>query len=349
MKQAMYLDRDFLETPEGFLFCVVGCIHPRNRAIAYLKYVRNPNGKWGSGSRRFRRMMDAYTVPQVLDNVEMLRARYPEYVLNSRVLNVVISAVPKSRVVHHYRPRERLSGLLASSRRDELEHDVAAFVTTLSQESGVELEYFGVTGSILTRIHNIGFSDMDITVYGSDQAAKVKDTIIQEYRQSDSDIKLPEGENRTRMLEQWRKRYSLSHAELAWFAERKWNRGTYIDRAFSLLPVPLPSEVAEKYGRRLYRPQGIVEGEAIIGGTYESLFLPCRYALQDSGKGSVPDVEEITSYDGFYCGIFKHGDMVRYRGKLEKVLDKDTGSETRRILIGSPEARGLDYIRPELV
>jgi predicted nucleotidyltransferase len=348
-KQAMYLDRDFLETPEGFLFCVVGCIHPRDRAIAYLKYVQNPDGKWGSGSRRFRRTMDAYTVPQVLDNVEMLRARFPEYVFNSRVLNIVISAVPKRRVVGHFRPRERLSGLLASSQRDELEHDVAAFVTTLSRESGVKLECFGVTGSILTRIHNIGFSDMDITVYGSDHAAKVKATIIQEYRQNDSDIKLPEGQNRSRMLERWRKHYSLSQVELAWFAERKWNRGTYAGRAFSLLPIHLPGEVAEKYGRRLYRPQGIVEGEAIIESAHESLFLPCRYTLQDRGTGGVTDVEEITSYDGFYCGIFKRGDIVRYRGKLENVLDKDTGTETWRILIGSPEARGLDYMRPKLV
>jgi predicted nucleotidyltransferase len=345
----MYLDRDFLETSEGFLFCVVGCVHPRDRVIAYLKYVQNPDGLWGSDSRRFRRTMDAYTVPQVLDNIEMLRARYPEYVFNSRVLNVAMSAVPKSRVVSHYQPREKLSGLLASSRMDDLEHDAVKFTTTLSRESGAKPEYFGVTGSILTHIHNTGFSDMDITVYGSNQATKVKATIIREYQRNDSDIKLPEGQNRTRMLEQWRKHYGLSHVELAWFADRKWNRGTYSGRAFSLLPVPLPSEVAEKYGRRLYRPQGIVEGEAVIRDVHESHFLPCKYTLQDNGAGVDPDVEEITSYDGFYCGIFKQGDVVRYRGKLEKVLNKDTGSETWRILIGSPEARGLDYIRPKLV
>ncbi|MCS7385528.1 MAG: hypothetical protein NDF55_02140 [archaeon GB-1867-005] len=32
-------DRDFIESKKGMLFCVVGNVHPKDRAISYLKYI----------------------------------------------------------------------------------------------------------------------------------------------------------------------------------------------------------------------------------------------------------------------------------------------------------------------
>ena len=345
----MYLDRDFLETPEGFLFCVVGCVHPRDRAIAYLKYVPSQDGKWGRNDRRFRRTMEVYSVPQVLSNVEMLRAEFPQYVFRSRVLNILMSAVPRRLIVRHYRPSERLAELIASNRRDELEQDVVDFVHRLSQNSGVDQEYFGVTGSVLTGIHQASFSDMDITVYGLENTIKVKDTILREFGCSNSEIQPPQGEARDRMLQHWARNYGLSPDEVKWFAERKWSRGVFRRRAFSLLPIHRPSEVKERYGDRIYYPEGIVEGGARITGAEDSHFLPCIYRSENTEINRAgSDVKEIVSYNGFYCGVFQVGETIRFRGKLERVLERRSGRETRRILIGSPEAKGVDYIRPRL-
>ena len=42
-------DRDFVETVESFLFCVVGYLHPPDKVTAYLKYVPDTEGKWRKG------------------------------------------------------------------------------------------------------------------------------------------------------------------------------------------------------------------------------------------------------------------------------------------------------------
>jgi hypothetical protein len=345
----MYLDRDFLETPEGFLFCVVGCVHPKDRVIAYLKYVPSQDGRWGQGNRRFRRTMDVYSVPQVLKNVEMLRTQFPQYVFRSRVMNILMSAVPRRLIVRHYRPAQRLSELFRSHGRDGLEQDVIDFVHRLSHDSGVDQGCFGVTGSILKGIHQMSFSDIDITVYGLENTLRVRNVLLKEFRCSDSDIRLPQGEERERMLGHWARNYGLSLVEVEWFAGRKWNRGFFRGRPFSLLPVHRPSEVKEKYGDERYYPEGIVEGDARVIDAEDSLFLPCTYGVVKVDLGrNTSDVEKIVSYDGFYSGIFQVDDAIRFRGKLERVVEKGSGREVRRILIGSPEARGLDYIRPKL-
>lgn len=344
-----YLDRDFLETPEGFLFCVVGCVHPRERVIAYLKYVPNRSGRWGRGGQRFRRTMEFYSVPQVLNNIEMLRAEFPQYVFRSRVMNIMMSAVPWRLIVHHYRPTDRLFELFSSPARDELEQDMVDFVQKLSCESGVDRRRFGVTGSVLTGIHQVSFSDMDITVYGLDNAIKVKNTLLREFGRSDSDIRLPQGEARERMLQHWMQRYGPSPAEVEWFARRRWNRGFFRGRAFSLLPIHHPSEVKEKYGDEVYYPERIAEGEARIVEDEGSFFLPCTYGLEDVDVDQdASDVKEIVSYEGFYSGVFQVGDTVHFKGKLERVVKRGSDRVARRILIGSPEAKGLDYIRPKL-
>jgi len=346
---SMYLDRDYLETPEGFLFCVVGCIHPRDKVIAYLKYVPSQDGKWGQEDRRFRRTMEVYSVPEVLKNVEMLRAHFPQYVFRSRVMNIMMSAVPRRLIVRHYRPTERLSRLFESHERDDLEQDLVEVVGKLSQGSGVDLGCFGVTGSILTGIHHESFSDMDITVYGLENVIKVKNILLEEFSRSDAEIKLPKGEARGRMLQHWARNYDLSPLEVEWFAGRKWNRGFFRGRPFSLLPVHHPKEVEERYGDRIYHPERIVEGEARIIDARDSPFLPCAYRLENVKIGhNISNVEEIVSYDGFYSDIFQVGDIIRFRGKLEKVVDRRSGQETMRVLIGSPEAKGLDYIKPRL-
>ena len=38
-------DRDFVETAEGFFFCLVGYLHPPDRYTAYLKYTPAESGR----------------------------------------------------------------------------------------------------------------------------------------------------------------------------------------------------------------------------------------------------------------------------------------------------------------
>ena len=341
----MYLDRDFLKTPESLLFCVVGYIHPRDRALAYLKYVPSGEGQWASKDGRYSRTMQVYTVPALLGNIENLRFRFPHYVFNSKVMGIQMSAVPRKHITVHYRPSTKLGQLFQSKSRDELEERVVGLVCRLSEASGIEKESFGVTGSVLLGIHNKEFSDMDIVVYGHSNALSMQKVL---QSSEDSLIKPLRDRALKEMLLRWTQSHQISFEDANWFANRKWNRGIFADRGFSILPVRFPCEVSERYGEESFASEGIVEGVATIADATNSFFLPSSYVLEHVEPSSLTQIQYLVSYDSFYSGIFQKADAVRFRGKLEKVFSKKGVELYRRILIGSPEAHGLDYVRPIL-
>ena len=69
-------DKDFIETIEGLLFCVVGYLHPPDRYTAYLKYVPSEGGKWKRGETRYARVLPYYHVSQVENTYGFLRGLF---------------------------------------------------------------------------------------------------------------------------------------------------------------------------------------------------------------------------------------------------------------------------------
>ncbi|MFH0896643.1 MAG: hypothetical protein V1850_01150 [Candidatus Bathyarchaeota archaeon] len=341
-------DRDFLRTLEGFLFCVVGYSHPRDKVISYLKYVPSNEGLWGKEGERYSRTMPNYTIPSLLNNIEMLRKNYPRYVFNSRILKIQMSVVPHDCIVEHYLPELKLQTLFRLKDLDPLQEATVEFASFLHREAGVSKDDFGITGSILTGIHNPRFSDIDLIVYGGENAWKVK-RMLKEMPES---VSLLRHQNRRlqETLKRWVKNYPLTKREAETIKVRRWNYGRFHDRYFSIHAVRKDVEIVEKYGDKCFFPQGIVEGRAEIIGVTESLFLPCTYSvngLEVKLENVVEEIGEIVSYDGFYSGLFDCGEYISVRGKLEKVVDKN-GDTYLRVLIGSPEAKGSDYIKPEI-
>jgi len=132
------------------------------------------------------------------------------------------------------------------------------------------------------------------------------------------------------------------------FYERRWNRGLYEDRQFSVHSIRLDEEVKEKYGDRVFVPQGIVRVKAVVSDVTDAVFLPSTYGVEDVVVEEAPDaveIREVTTYEGLYADLARVGEKITVRGKLEKVLDKGTGEEYHRILVGSPEAAGTDFIK----
>ena len=338
-------DRDFLKTMNGFLFCVVGYSHPRDRVISYLKYTPSVGGKWGRRGERYARTMPNYTIPSLLSNIEMLRENYPKYVFRSRIFNIQMSAVPNGSIAKCYLPERKLQTLFNTEKLDPLQKVTVELVSLLSRETGVSKDDFGVTGSILTDIHNPLFSDIDLTVYGETNAWKVKKTLKETV--GNTLLRRPSNEEQLKTLEHWVRDYPMTLDEAEAIYKRRWNYLRFKDRLFSIHAVRKDSEIAERYGEKQYFPRGIVEGRAKITGVEESLFLPCTYRVEGlkTELKEAAKVEELVSYDGIYAGIFDDGENISVRGKLETVIDKK-GHSYIRILIGSPEARGRDYIKP---
>jgi len=343
-----FLDRDFIETAEDFMFCVVGPYHPDDKIIAYLKYVPSKDGLWKRNGRRFSRVMKTYTIPNLLETFKMLEKEHPQYLFYSPQYNIKMTAVPLNRITRHYKPESKLAQLKIRGRLDSLQQKTVELVEILSRESGTQFRSFGVTGSILLDMHDVNFSDIDLTVYGLKESWKLKEAMAGIY-DSNREISRFEGE----VLKAWCKSKVSKHP-LKWrdalkIYSRKWNIGIFRGTRFSIHPVKVREEINEKYGEKTFYPKGFVTIKARVEDCSESIFLPAVYRVGEvkflSGK-AVDSLLEVVSYESLYDSLAENGEEIIARGKLELVRDSRNGKEYYRVLVGSPEGRGKEFIKP---
>ena len=329
-------DRDFVETTEGLLFCVVGYLHPPYRYTAYLKYTPSGEGEWSRGETAYNRVIPYYAVSQVENTYDFLRKRYPQYIHYCPVRDITVSSVPKASIKEYYRPRERLQAILGEP-QDELEWKLNDLTSILSGLSSLDSSNLGVTGSLLTRSHNPEFSDIDLTVYSLEASNRLKETIL-EMRKEESAIQ-PFSVAKNKVWSNSRAgRFPLSPEELMEFAERRWNYGVFSDTYFSIHPVRTDEEITERYGDNTYEHREDVEGKGIVSDASESIYLPAIYGLEDvelEGSGS-SDIERIVSFEGLFCDMFRSGERVEFRGTLERVSGKEN---YHRVVIGGAGSR----------
>jgi len=343
-----FRDRDFIQTKEGFFFCVVGPFHPPDRVISYLKYVPAKLGAWGRGKKRFKRAMRTYTIPSLLETFSVLERDYPHYLFYSPFYNIRMTAVPYTHIVKHFKPEEKLAQLLRASRLDSLQKKLLRFTSFLAETSKISLNFFGVTGSILLNIHRPEFSDIDVTVYGLRNSLAVKNALGAEYSIPGSKVQRFKGEALKAWCEAKARNYPLTFDEALRIHERKWNVGLFECTQFSVHPVKLEHELVEEYGDKTYHPLGTVTFRAVVSENTGCLFLPTVYRVQDvkviEGP-SAANIEEVVSYESLYDNLAEVGEGIKVKGKLERVLNTKTGREHHRVLVGSSEGKGTEYIK----
>ena len=344
-----FRDRDFIQTREGFFFCVVGPFHPSDRVISYLKYVPSNLGVWGRRGKRFKRVMRAYTIPSLLETFSLLERDHPHYLFYSPFYNITMTAVPHKYIVKHYKPEEKLAQLLQATHLDSLQKKLKRFASSLAEISGVSPGSLGVTGSILLNIHRPEFSDLDLTVYGLENSLAVKSALTEAYSSLSFAIQRLEGEALKAWCESKARSYPLTVEEASRIHQRKWNIGLFEGAPFSIHPVKLEQEVGEAYGENIYHPIASVTIRAVVHDNTDAMFLPSLYRVQEvtiiEGP-QVPDIREVVSYEGLYSDLAEAGELIMARGKLERVLHKKTGQKHHRVLVGSPEGKGKEYIKP---
>jgi len=343
-----FRDRDYLETREGLYFAVVGNVHPDDRVLAYLKYMPSETGVWGSGSRRYDRVLKHYTMRNLTQTFDLLGSRYPEYMFHSIVLGLTFSAVPHAAIRRHLRPEKRLEQLLQDHLKDTLEMKIVKLVRELSRMADIPVKSFGVTGSVLMGTHR-EFSDMDLVVYGRDQSLRARSVLSRLLEENRGEIRRMGGQPLEDFLQEKISLNNLTKQEAIELYRRKWNRGQAFGTCFSVHPVRLESQVLERYGEREYAPIGLTEVEATVRDSPDSMFMPATYSVDDvkwlHGE-KTRDVQEIVSYEGLYADIAQEDERIRVRGKLEEVMLSASKRRYQRILIGSQEAMNTDYLKP---
>lgn len=340
-----FRDRDCIITPEGFIFTVIGNLHPSDRVIAYLKYVPDKRGKWGSGTSRYRRALKHYNVPSIMESVQFLREKAPWYVFESIVDGISLPAVPTDRIVKHLCPEIGLLELRSAQSRDKLESKALRLVELVSEKAGVRTDSLGLTGSVLAHIHNPAFSDIDLVVYGLGNALRVKAALQRLKGASSAAIRRLAGASREKWIAERLKSTPMTRRDIIALFERKWNIGQFEETDFSVHAVHVETEISNRYGDERYVPLGIVEARAIVIDATESLFMPAIYRVASvslEGVFSNYAVNRIVSYEGLYSDIARESETISCRGKLERV--ESSSGLGYRIVVASPEARGTDFI-----
>jgi predicted nucleotidyltransferase len=329
-------------------FCVTGYLHPPDRYTAYLKYSPASEGKWKHGEVSYYREMEYYHVSRVADTIAFLEKNYPHYVHDCPVRGIRFSMVPHEFVAEYYLPEQRLQEILASP-RDSLEEEVCGFVSEVVAASGVRATDLGITGSILLEIHNPKFSDIDLMVYGLENARQIRSALKERRLARTRPVA-------GRTLDEWCARvaehFPLSFEEACHLAQRRWNYGFFEERYFSIHPTRTDEEIDGEYGDRVYREEGTARIRAVVTDASDSLFMPAVYRIDEVEMiEREPQVErptplpirEVVSYEGLYRDVVDDGDEIEARGKLESVAGLD-GSQYLRLVIGTTTLKGEGFI-----
>jgi len=292
--------------------------------------------------------MRSYTIPNLLETFSLLERDYPHYLFNSPFYNIILTAVPRKYLAEHYKPEEKLAQLLKNSGLDPLQKKLVRFTSFLAETSNVSLDFFGVTGSILLDIHQPSFSDMDVTVYGLRNSFAVKSALIENYASLTSPAKRLVGKPLNAWCARKAKSFPLTRGEALKIYGRKWNLGTFEETMFSVHPVKLEQEIVEEYGEKTFYPVGQATIRAVVYDNTNYLFLPSVYRIREvkivEGP-QVADIAEVVSYESLYDSLAEARESIEVRGKLERVVDNKTSKEHYRILVGSPEGKGTEYIK----
>ena len=345
----IFRDREFIRTPENLFFCIIGDQHPRDKAISYLRYALSSSGNWGKDSKHYRRTMPEYSIPHLLKNIRYLKKKFPQYVFYSDVFNIEISAVPNSNVSQQYMPQEKLKQLSKIKEPDILQKRALEIVTYISETVKIPKEVFGITGSILIDIHNTKFSDVDLTVMGGKNGFKLKKALPDLFLEKDGPMNYVSENVLKKLFAARVKEHHLSFDEIKALNNRQWNYGTFKGTTFSLHTTRSESEIIDSYGDYIFHSLGLIKGNAIITDISESLFNPHIYkikAFKNTEQNKSMDIKEVVTYSGIYGGKFEVGENMDMHGKLERVENKINGKLFQRIIIGSPEADGHDYMKP---
>jgi len=325
-------DRDMFATEEGWIFSVLGDVHPPKRIWSYLKYVPGP-GPWrAADGRTYSRAFTTYTVRELLAIMDEVRAKRPEYLYYDPTVGNEVMAPPLEAVVEYWSASEglkRIAERVEEGRASRLELEAIGLVRWLEEHAGLKRNDFGITGSLLLGIHH-DRSDIDLLVYGRRNLMKAMEAL----RTAVEPVKPGAGQG---LVETLRSIYRMPATDARILAARVAHKGLFGTTPYSVFGVR--DQPMHGYGDYQYVGKGIVEVEVEITDSSESLFTPSIYLVEEKAFG----IERIMSYHMVLAGLFEPGDRLRVRAKLEEV--KGPRGEVLQIVLGSYEAVGAEQIK----
>lgn len=329
----IYLDHDFVETSDGWIFGVVSNVHPPGRILSYLKYLPG-DGIWTRDTVRYRRVLASYSMREIVQMLETVRRTRPEFIYRDPSIDDEFIYVPVEKVWKHYRCEEGLHNLMLRP-ANRLEHTCVELVKKLVAESDVDERFFGVSGSLLLKLHNPA-ADIDLVVYGGENFRKTVQASTSLQTRQDRAATI------STLIKNYMTKYPITQHEAITLAERCHTRGFFQGTPYSIHAVKTIAENTKQYGSVVSKYAGTARKTLKITNADEGVFTPAVYDVEDLDEGVV---KKLICYDTTFAGLFQKGDVVEAYGKLEHTQDFVENRVYMALLVGSVKTAGMEYIK----
>lgn len=323
----------FIITKDNLIFEVKGVVHPRNRVIAYLRYV--PNISEDSES------ITGYEKVYALHEREKyLQANYPSYLWFSKPHGRVVQSVPNDKIKSILNPMDCLKNLRNSiDNVSDLELASVSLSERLVKFTSIELSDIGITGSQLVGIARED-SDIDLVVYGSDTCRRF-------YSNLSRNIDLIRG------IKRYTGNLLDEHVTFRWGAHEdrrlvlqeiersKILQGLFEGYHFFVRLVKFPDNINYTYGDISFKmmSQKLVTGK--IMDDADAIFTPCEYLVECN---EMSNLKKLVSYRGRFTEQITKSEFFEAQGRLEMVTNHKEKEQYLQLVLGELPT---DYLVPK--
>ena len=323
-------DRDAIQTEEGLIFRVFGYSHPKDGYVCDAEYAsskiflsKDPRAPRTGRSEVFYKFYND-------EGMKLITKKYPQYLINHQMLGIKIVGVPQTCIMEARKPPERLQELLKAGPTDSLLSAMERVLEISLKHTGLKNSDFGVFGSMLHGFHHPKFSDIDLTIYGKVENAKMRQTMAQLYSDASSFLRNEFESQDVMKGKDWRfKNFDVK--DFVWHQRRKMIYGLYDDRKHSgrvikaeFEPVKSWNEIQSEYDPNVHIVQkGWVKLKARVTADDEAPFIPSIYGIEPLevlvGPKEALEVKRIFSYMEEFRQQVQKDETVIVEGNLEKV------------------------------
>ncbi len=326
-------DRDAIVTNEGIIFRVLGYSHPTNFYACDAEYA--PSNVFKSNSPKALRNKGERVFYKFYEDEawSFLKNSFPQYIIFHGGLGKKIVGVYKDDISEIRKPEEKFRILFEQTFNDELIGALHNVVDLVKERAGLSLEDFGVFGSMLHGFHHPKFSDVDLTVYGTQKVSRLRQALHEMFMEHDSALKNEFESDQAVAGKRWLFR-NLSVQEFVLHQRRKLiyalfddaKSGRVIKTEFE--PVRAWEEVVNECDSTAKVEQcGWVRLIARVIDDSKTPFMPSIYKIEPlnvlSGPRSVLDAVQVVSFiEEFRLQAFRD-ETVYVEGNLERVEKKN--------------------------
>jgi len=184
---------------------------------------------------------------------------------------------------------------------------------------------------------NTSESDIDLVVYGSQNATKIHNTLKSLPLDSASNVKLYDRQDLRALFDFRSKDTHMEFEDFVRTESRKVLQGKFKERDYFIRCLKNWNEVGETYGMIRYKPVGKATISATIADDSQMIFTPCTYQVKNvhmvEGK-SLQCPGEVVSFRGRFCEQARNGERIIARGMIES-LKGASEPEHFRLLVGN--------------